>query len=269
MTRRLLVCVAVVTSACVPDDVVVEVNGRRLTVADVQATARLEQRPVASVLESVVSQEVLAAEARRIKLHEREDVRARLLAAEREILVQALLDHEATVDEKSLKARYGEPGAATVKQLELAHIFVALPTGGSPQALEAARNKVTTAWARVLGGEAFEAVAREVSEDRASGEKGGVVGVVREGAISRDVFAAAAELPAGGVSKPLQTAYGFYLLKALTPVTEVKLPWEEARGRLAVEAREAARVAVAKRAESNTRVRRFEKALARLGEGAR
>lgn len=272
MSSRLVVSIAAVlgVSACVPDDVVADVAGRRITIGDVQATAKLEQKAVGPVLDEVLQREVLAAEARRRGLHAREDVKVRLLAAEREILAAALLDAETqSLDEKALRVRYDSPGAVTVRQVELAHIFVSVAPGADAEAVGRAQNKATTAWARILGGDAFEAVAKEVSEDTATATKGGVIGVVREGAISKELFDAAATLTEGASSKPIQTPYGFYLLKALKPVTAVKLSWEEARGRLAVEARESIRAEVWKKAEAGTKVTKYEKAIARLSETTR
>ncbi|MDP1917774.1 MAG: peptidylprolyl isomerase [Myxococcales bacterium] len=266
MNSRLVVLPALMfISGCVPADVVADVAGRRITLADVRATAKLEQKPVTASFEGMLQTEVLAAEARRRKLHERDDVKARLMAAEREILASALLDTETqSIDEKALRARYDVAGVVTVRQVELAHIFVSVAPGADAAAVARAENKATTAWARILGGDEFEVVAKEVSEDTATAAKGGVIGVVREGAISKELFDVAATLAEGKSSRPIQTPFGFYLIKAIKPVTAVKLPWDEARGRLAVEAREAMRVELWKKAEAGVQVKKYAKAIAEL-----
>lgn len=273
MSLRLVIPVLLlVATGCVPDDVVADVGGRRLTIGDVRAAAKLEQaQPLDAVLEGLVAKERLAAEAVRRKLNERDDVKARLKAAEREILAQMLLDEATgTVDEKALRAKYDSSDTMGVRQVELAHIYFAKPSGNEPELLRQAQSRATAAWARLLGGDAFELVARETSEDTITAGKGGALGIVREGALAQELFVAAAELDEGAYTRPVQTPFGFHILKALKKASTVKLSWDEARGRLAIEGREAAKAALMKQVDADVRVRRYEKALARLsGEVAR
>ncbi|MBL8921003.1 MAG: peptidylprolyl isomerase [Myxococcaceae bacterium] len=263
------VLLVLLVAGCRPPDVVAEVGGRRLTVGDVREARRTERTgDVQAAVELLVDKERLAAAAVSRGLGKNETVQARIKAAEREILAQALLDAEVPIpDEKALLHRYESTDAATVRQLELAHVFVAAPAGGDVAVVRRAQNKATTAWARLLGGEAFESVARELSEDGATAEKGGVVGVVREGAIAPEVFAAAAELDENAVSKPIQTPFGFHVLKALKKVHPVKRPFDEVRGALAVQLREEARAALSKRLEVEVKVERYEKAMSALAGG--
>jgi peptidyl-prolyl cis-trans isomerase C len=256
-------------SACTPKDVVADVDGRRVTITDVRESMRLERAdsPKAA-LDSVIQRELLAAAAVKKGLQNEEPIKARLKAAEREILAQALLDAEVPIpDEKALRARYDAPGMASVRQLELAHIFVAAAAGEDPEAVRKAQNKATTAWARLLGKEAFDSVAKDLSEDATTAQKGGVLGLVREGTIATELFTAAALLEADAVSKPIQTPYGFHVLRAITAVQTVKRPFDEVRGSLAVELREEARAALSKRLEQDIRVKTFEQAMNSLTAG--
>ncbi len=266
-TTTLLMSVLLV-QACRPADVVADVGGRRITVGDVREAARSASTPNDRALEALVEKERLAAGAIDKGLEKTDSVKARIKAAEREILAQALLDAEVPIpDEKTLRERYASEGTGLVRELELAHIFFAAPAGGDVGVVRAAQNKATTAWARLLGGEPFEQVAKDLSEDRATAEKGGLVGTVRAGAISPEIFAVAAELEEGAVSKPVQTPFGFHVLKAVKKVRPVKLPFDEVRAALAVQLREEARAALGKRLASEVRVERFEKAMSSLGGG--
>jgi peptidyl-prolyl cis-trans isomerase C len=266
-----LIVVLVVAASCTSKDVVAEVGGRPITVTDVRESMKVERaKTPADAVEALVAREQLAAAAVRKGLQRDAAVLARLKAAEREILAQAYLDAEVPIpDEKALRAAYeGDAGVGLIRELELAHIFVGAPADGDAERVRVAQNKATTAWARLLGGDAFDVVAAELSEDASTAAKGGRIGVVREGAIAQDVFSAAAQLEAGGVSKPVQTPYGFHVLKALSAVTTVKRPFDEVRGALAVQLREEARLGLTKRLSSEVAVKRFEQAMKTLSEGA-
>jgi peptidyl-prolyl cis-trans isomerase SurA len=100
-------------------------------------------------------------------------------------------------------------------ELNLAQILVTVPEGADPATLEQRRQRAEQALARVRAGEAFDAVAREMSED-GNREKGGEIGL-RPSARLPDVFVEAAQsLKAGEVSSALlRTGAGFHILKVI------------------------------------------------------
>ena len=93
--------------------------------------------------------------------------RARLKSLERELLAQALLDKElGVIDDAALQKRYeAKRGELTQKQIHVAQIFIAVPKTATPDEVRAAQSKASSAYARLVSGEAFEAVARELSDD--------------------------------------------------------------------------------------------------------
>jgi len=71
---------------------------------------------------------------------------------------------------------------------------------------------------RLDKGEAFEALAKEVSKDFGSAKKGGDLGFISKGEQDEAFDKVAFELNRGQVSKPVKTAFGYHLIK----VDEVK-----------------------------------------------
>ncbi|HEV8625621.1 MAG TPA: peptidylprolyl isomerase [Acidimicrobiia bacterium] len=67
--------------------------------------------------------------------------------------------------------------------------------------------------ARLKGGEDFGAVAKQVSIDKGSAAKGGDLDCSPKGAFVPEFDQAASELPVGQLSDPVQTQYGFHILK--------------------------------------------------------
>ena len=86
---------------------------------------------------------------------------------------------------------------------------------------EAARALAESALARVQGGEPFEDVARELSEDPTA-EKGGSLGAFRRGAMQADFERVAFALPVGGLSGVVETPFGFHIIRR-DPLVEVHL----------------------------------------------
>jgi peptidyl-prolyl cis-trans isomerase SurA len=104
-------------------------------------------------------------------------------------------------------------GAAT--EYNLAQILVTVPEGAPDTVVAERRARLEAALARVRAGEAFEAVAREVSED-ANRAQGGVIGM-RPADRLPDVFVAHVRNVKAGEIAPslLRTGAGFHALKVL------------------------------------------------------
>jgi hypothetical protein len=182
---------------------------------------------------------LLAEAARRADLDEDPLVVARLATSRREILAQAFLERElARADaEDGLRKRYDEQKEAlTKRRIHVAHVAFHA-RGGDAQARAAAQSRATRAYARLSGGEPFEKVARDLSEDPMTSKQGGDLGPLLEGQVDAPFFEAAAKLRPGEYSAPYESPFGYHLLKALGPVERVAPTFDEVRGELAAKAR--------------------------------
>ncbi|MFH2064312.1 MAG: peptidylprolyl isomerase [Pseudomonadota bacterium] len=74
-------------------------------------------------------------------------------------------------------------------------------------------NAASSIWKRLEHGENFEAVAKEVSEDKISRENGGALGCVRKNIFGLEFSKAATELAFGQYSKPVQSIWGAHIIK--------------------------------------------------------
>lgn len=265
--RRILLGAALAASGCTPDDVVAKVGARAVTRAALDSYQRNAAVPQgAKPLDALVDRELLAAGAERAGLASRPEVKARLEAAERELLAQAYLDAElGKIDDAQVRARFeAKRDSLAVRQLRLAHIYVALPDQGA-ETVRQAESRANGAWARLLGGEDFAAVAKDVSQDSATAEKGGDLGLVREGQVAQEVFDAAAELGAGKFSKPIRTPFGLHLLRAVTAVEQVSPTYDEVKGKLVAELRREAELELLASLRKSVTVRTFPEHLGAEG----
>lgn len=256
------------SSGCREKDVVAEVGDTELRRADLAEFASRRSRALggdaAAALEALIARARLAEQADELDLDERPEVLVRLAAARREVLAQALLEERLrdVTSERAIRQRYEETKVAlTRRELKVRHVMVRLDPAATEADKERARNKANLLYARIVGGEAFEAVAREASEDELSAPKGGDLGLVREGQVHPSFFDAVAGLRQGEVSKPFETPFGVHVAQAQSPVEKVVPSFEEARGVLAAEARAEAEAALTRELEKEVSVKRFPEAL--------
>lgn len=78
---------------------------------------------------------------------------------------------------------------------------------------KAAWDKAQQAWKRLQGGESFEAVAKSVSEDMTSKNKGGALGAVDRSSYGREFEEAVTMLKPGEISKPFESSWGVHIVK--------------------------------------------------------
>lgn len=103
--------------------------------------------------------------------------------------------------------------ASAVAEYNIAQILVTVPEGAGPEETARRRERAEAARKRVVDGEAFEAVARELSED-ANRAAGGVIGL-RSAERLPDVFVEVVRPLKPGEVAPdlLRTGAGFHVLK--------------------------------------------------------
>lgn len=101
--------------------------------------------------------------------------------------------------------------------------------GGTDEAWRAAEDRAKAALARVQGGEAFEDVAREVSEDPATAPRGGVLREMKVGSFYPELETAMDELEVGEISAPIRSLMGWYVITILAENAPGTIPIESMR----------------------------------------
>ncbi len=99
------------------------------------------------------------------------------------------------------------------KEINASHILLRLTPEAEPKDTLAAFQKIMALRQRVSGGENFEKVAREVSEDPSARENGGKLGYFTAMQMVYPFETAAFNTPVGQVSKPVRTRFGYHLIK--------------------------------------------------------
>ncbi len=209
------------------NDVVAKVNGNEIYVGDVIAIMAelppqyLQQDPAAlygQIVEQLVSQELLASEATDSEAQE-----FYLRQANRAVKVNGVI--EAYVDnglsDEYIQSLYDEQiaGAPVEEEFSAAHILVET------------EEEAIAIQEEIEGGADFATVAQEKSTGP-SGPNGGDLGWFGQGQMVPEFEAAVKELEVGSVSNPIQTQFGWHVIKLNDRREKAKPALEEVKPQL-------------------------------------
>ena len=153
-----------------------------------------------------------------------EEVRLRYVVLSRDELAAEIEVSAGTIEGyyESRKA-----GLTMPEQRRVRHILVADAEGGDEALARAEELR-----ARIVAGEAFEDVAREASDDPGSAEAGGDLGFGGRGIWVPPFEEAAFSLGVGEVSEPVQTDFGFHLIRVEDIRASRTRTFDEAKGEI-------------------------------------
>jgi peptidyl-prolyl cis-trans isomerase C len=173
---------------------------------------------------------ILAAKARRDGLDKKADYARKLAISEMELLVRALMDRDRPNLQKKLELKDEEVRAfyekhkdrfKTPESFSTRHILVGTKPQGDGKALtdEEAKAKALKIQQELKEGKAFEAAAKEYSDDPGSKDKGGLYENTPFGRFVPEFEKAVRAQPAGTVGDPVKSQFGYHLIKVekITP----------------------------------------------------
>lgn len=130
-----------------------------------------------------------------------------------EVLQKELSNIKATEEElkkfyEKNKELYTEP-----EGLKLKHILIYVPETADKQTREKALAKAKKIREELRKGAKFEELAKKYSDDSASREKGGDIGVLRKGMTVPEFEKKVFSLKEGSISEPIASPYGYHIVK--------------------------------------------------------
>ena len=235
--------------------VLVEINGTKVTEGDLEFLGTLNPRIQAQtmtpdgkqrILDNLVEQELLYQDAIKKGINRDPEVKAKVDLYRRVIIAQSLVDDEI---EKAAKKYYDEH-ADEFKKLKLSQIMIkytnpadlkkgqeASKKKGAPQETsrseEEALNLANSIKARLDKGEDFATVAKEVSDDVVTKNRGGDLGPAAKGDMRFEsrglgpLLEKAFEMKVGEISGPIKTNQGYHII-AVTEGVELQ-PFDDAK----------------------------------------
>jgi len=186
------------------------------------------------------------------KIFEDPEVRWKLLETEKMILAEAYLQKslpKIEVSEEEIK-QYYETHKGEFKQpegIKLKHILIYVPQNADNKTKERALNRAKQIRSQLAKGAKFEELARIHSDDTASREKGGDLGILRKGETLPEFEEKVFKLKPGEISQPILSPYGYHIVKVEKIIPEEILPFEKVKDQVKEEVkREKERAAMEK-----------------------
>ena len=212
------------------DTEVAEIDGTKIYLSDVERVAASQgliekgspltpgQPIFQKVLDELIDQRLLALDALRQSLDQEDETRRRLSAARERILGNVLVENHLknTVNETTIRRMYEEQASLRDRGDEVQARHILLKDEETAKEIAKKLNE---------GGD-FAALAREMSEDEGSRDKGGNLGYFTNDMLETKFTNVAFTTNKGDISEPFQTEYGWHILqvqnrrKALQPTFE-------------------------------------------------
>ncbi|MEO6848339.1 MAG: peptidylprolyl isomerase [Chthoniobacterales bacterium] len=139
-----------------------------------------------------------------------------------------------TVDEKDAHAYYD----AHIKDFQhpdmvrASHILIVVPKDASKEVTQQKEAEAQKALARVKGGEDFATVAKEVSEDPGSKQTGGDLNFFKKEDMIPEFANAAFSQKVGDIGGPVQTKFGYHIIKVTDKKPAGTTTYEEIKDKL-------------------------------------
>ncbi len=212
------------------EQVVIEVNGKKITLGEIEARLR-QLAPAVRIrirknkkrfLEGLVQGELLYQEAIRQKIDESPDIRKRVARLKRRLVIEEFLRRDAetaSASEQQLrdfflanKERFRRREAVT-----LAHIVLKT------------EQEAWDAVAELRKGTPFAQVARRRSIFEGTRDAGGMMGTAERGALDKAIEDVAFKLPIGQPSDPIRTSAGWQVIRVLERVGAAEAKYEDVK----------------------------------------
>ncbi|RBP48520.1 peptidylprolyl isomerase [Arenicella xantha] len=151
----------------------------------------------------------------------------------KELLISRYFEQylDAAVTEQGIQNYYTENiNQYKSRKVKVSHILFRTNPRMDESERQVVLSKAAEAHSRIAAGEAFDVVAKEVSEDAISASKGGDLGWLNEGAVSPGFSEKVFRMQAGELSEPFQTDFGFHVIKITEPPQEVTRALETLKG---------------------------------------
>lgn len=141
---------------------------------------------------------------------------------------KALLRAQLEISDDDLRAYYDAHQDEFTREEQVRARHILLRTGGG-RTVDQATQEIEKIKARIEGGEDFAAIAREVSEDPGTKDKGGDLGYFGRGRMTPEFEKAAFAGKTGEIVGPVTTSYGVHLIQIEDHREGGAIPFEDAK----------------------------------------
>lgn len=236
--------------------VLAKVNGEAITQPEFDAFLDFKRIPAddekrrEKALEEYLEREGLAEVIEDEKVLDQSSIEAELDEFRKEMMISRYFDEflREKVTDEAIK-NYYETNAKNYeeKKVHVAHILVRTHKRMSEEERKAKLTTAQEVYAKLQSGEDFAELAKQFSEDKISGSRGGDLGWIKEGTIDARFSKRAFEAKVGTTTEPFETPFGFHILKVVEEPKTVRRPFAAVAGDIRYQLRNEAKEAELKR----------------------
>ncbi|MCP3872797.1 MAG: peptidylprolyl isomerase [Desulfobacteraceae bacterium] len=140
------------------------------------------------------------------------------------------------------------------EKARVAHILIRTNKKMSEPEREVRLTMAREAFSKIKKGEEFAQVAKEYSEDKISSKKGGDLGWIKKGSISKSFSEKVFSLKSDEVTEPFETPFGYHVVKLLDGPSTIKRPLEAVSGDIRYQLRAKAKKAEIERLMASIKI---------------
>jgi peptidyl-prolyl cis-trans isomerase C len=161
----------------------------------------------------------------------REELRTEMVV---ESLLRSEVEPKIAVTDAEISAFFKEnpQNFQAPERVHASHVLIAVPEGAAAEVKTAALAKANTVLKRARSGGDFAALAKEHSEDPGSAPAGGDLGFFQAGQMVGPFNDVAFKLAPGAISDPVETQFGYHIIKVHAKEPGRVVPLDEARPRI-------------------------------------
>jgi len=234
--RRMAKLASQVLDEMVSEELIVQAaEGAKIEVDSSEVQAALDEIKQQNNLDDAGLQQALAQQGYTLQGY-KADLRRQLLRLR---AVNQLVAPKVQVTDEDIRARYDQMQrrSEAVSAVQLSHILIKLPEHPTEQQLSEAKDKAAKAMDRVKAGEAFAAVAKDVSEDPSTSANGGELGWFQRGSINPDWEQIVFSMNKGDMRGPVTGPQGLHVFY-VTDIKQSELkPYDQMKDQLQRELR--------------------------------
>ncbi|MBC9879333.1 peptidylprolyl isomerase [Bradyrhizobium sp. INPA01-394B] len=249
---------------------IARVNGIEIRESDVRAADKEMGRNLGpqqegrrdEVIKYLINTLMVASAADKSALDEAE-IRTRLEFVRNRVISEQVIriaGRDAVADDRAVRKKYDELIAKMSTDRQY-HIFVLdflFQGAGGESAAKAAEEKVRNARQRIANGEAFEAVARELSDDPSTKANGGNRGYVALNGLGKEFAEVIPLLENDKVSEPIKTKVGWHLVKVVDTRAPSIPDFDQISDRLRDQMAQQAQSDLIEKLRAEARIQRFD-----------
>ncbi len=171
-------------------------------------------------------------------------LQAEINEAKKEILISRYFERHLKdkVTEEAITNYYNNNLAKyEEKKVHVAHILLRLNRNMDESQRKVKQTTIQEAYSKIQAGLDFSEAADKYSEDAISAKKGGDLGWLAQGSIHKAFSEAAFSIKEGAMSQPIETPYGYHIIKVLEAPKVNRKSFESVKGEIRYELRNAAK----------------------------